>query len=777
MKAIKIFLLTSLLVFLPVILSAQTVSGKLVDEKNKPLPFANVVLLSLPDSAFVSGTISGEDGSFTLEVTSENQIVKISSIGYKTVCKPVSPANIGIVQLVSDAQMLGEVVVKGDLPKTRVKGDAMVTEVKNSKLSYAGTANDVLRKLPGVVDVGNGLQVLGRGTPEYYINGRKVRDLSELDQLSSTSIRNVEVVMNPGARYDASVKAVIRINTQKPAGEGFGFDNRLMGDYNKKAGWLDQFNFNYRKNNFDLFGLLFYSDSYYWKTHQAVQDTYLDKHWKQESLTDVESRSRTFTGRLGMNYVFNNNHSLGAYYRISRQPYYKNYMDVYTDVFSDGTDYESSDNSSLGFNDYTKHTLDLYYNGNLGNWRMEVDGNAIWQTTDADNLANEQINAMDGTNSVRNVTTYSDTEYEFYAAKVVLSRPLWGGNFSVGAEYGYMNRSMDYRNPEGIISDSKDEINENNASAYAEYSKAFGKVNAQLGIRYEYDDFDYYVNDEHQKDQSKVYHNVFPSASLFFPLGKTQVMLQYRSEIQRPRYSQLSSQVAYINRYTYEGGNPLLRPVMTNSLNLGVSYRWLSGRAGYQHVKDDIFNTSYPYSSEDPTIALISQNNSPAYDMLFVAITAAPTIGKWSPSWTASLNKQWLEVESHEGYINLNKPLFMLNWDNSLELPMGFLLNMGVRWMSTGDMQNTRLDEQSWSVNGSLHKSIMNGRMSFLLQASDIFNTQKQYGTLYSGEVRTIKMYNDPNARSVSLTVRYKFNTTRSKYKGTGAGDSQKSRM
>ena len=118
-----------------------------------------------------------------------------------------------------------------------------------------------------------------------------------------------------------------------------------------------------------------------------------------------------------------------------------------------------------------------------------------------------------------------------------------------------------------------------------------------------------------------------------------------------------------------------------------------------------------------------------------------------------------------------------LCWDNSLELPMGFLLNLGVRWMSTGDMQNTRLDEQSWSVNGSLHKSIMNGRMSFLLQANDIFNTQKQYGTLYSGEVRTIKMYNDPNARSVSLTVRYKFNTTRSKYKGTGAGDSQKSRM
>ena len=150
MRFIKVFLFVLTCIILPVSLSAQTVSGKLIDENSQPLPYANVVLLSLPDSAFVSGTISGEDGSFTLEATSENQIVKISSIGYKTVCKPVSPANIGIVQLVSDAQMLGEVVVKGNLPVTRMKGDAMVTSVENSVLSKVGSANDVLTKIPGI---------------------------------------------------------------------------------------------------------------------------------------------------------------------------------------------------------------------------------------------------------------------------------------------------------------------------------------------------------------------------------------------------------------------------------------------------------------------------------------------------------------------------------------------------------------------------------------------------------------------------------------------------
>ena len=200
--------------------NSQTISGKLVEENGKPLPYANVVLLSLPDLAFVSGTISEEDGAFTLEATSENQIVKISSIGYKTVYRPVSPANIGIVQLESDAQLLNEVVVKGNLPVTRMKGDAMVTNVENSVLSKAGSANDVLAKIPGITKKQDVFEVFGKGTPLIYINGRKLHDLSELEQLNSNDIKNVEVIRNPGSRYDATVKAALQLLSV----EEYGFD-------------------------------------------------------------------------------------------------------------------------------------------------------------------------------------------------------------------------------------------------------------------------------------------------------------------------------------------------------------------------------------------------------------------------------------------------------------------------------------------------------------------------------------------------------------------------
>ncbi|WP_289074622.1 carboxypeptidase-like regulatory domain-containing protein, partial [uncultured Bacteroides sp.] len=137
--------------------SAQTI-GKVTDEQNHPLAFANIVVMSLPDSTFVTGTVSSEDGNFSLNTDIIDGLLKVSCIGYTTLYKELRQGESLVLKLKSESQQLGEVVVKGDLPKTRVKGDAMVTEVKNSKLSYAGTANDVLRKLPGVADVGNGLQ-------------------------------------------------------------------------------------------------------------------------------------------------------------------------------------------------------------------------------------------------------------------------------------------------------------------------------------------------------------------------------------------------------------------------------------------------------------------------------------------------------------------------------------------------------------------------------------------------------------------------------------------
>ena len=190
---------------------AQNLTGKVIDEKNEPLAYANVILQT-EDSVFLAGTTTDLEGKFELVLHEKAKYINFSFVGYTSVVKEIIQNNLGEIQLLPDAQLLGEVVVKGYLPKTQAKGDAMVTTVSGTVLEKAGTAENLLDKIPNVTAQNGAVTVFGRGTPEIYINGRKVRNQQELDQLSSDNIKSVEVVSNPGARYDASVKAVNEIS-------------------------------------------------------------------------------------------------------------------------------------------------------------------------------------------------------------------------------------------------------------------------------------------------------------------------------------------------------------------------------------------------------------------------------------------------------------------------------------------------------------------------------------------------------------------------------------
>ena len=126
----------------------------------------------------------------------------------------------------NDTFILEGVVITAKRPDYQIKDGNLVTRIENSLLSKSGTGNDVLKHIPGIQEKEGKFTVFGKGTPIIYINGREIRDLSELDRLSSTEIRQVEVVTNPGARYKANAKAVIRIKTVRQSGDGIGIDIR-----------------------------------------------------------------------------------------------------------------------------------------------------------------------------------------------------------------------------------------------------------------------------------------------------------------------------------------------------------------------------------------------------------------------------------------------------------------------------------------------------------------------------------------------------------------------
>ena len=754
---------------------AQTISGLLIDEQHKPLPYAKVILQTV-DSVYLAGTMTGLDGKFELALHEKAKLINFSYVGYTTVVQEISKNELGTIQLFPDAQLLGEVVVKAYLPKTQAKGDAMVTTVSGTVLEKAGTAENLLDKIPNVTAQDGAVTVFGRGTPEIYINGRKIRNQQELDQLSSDNIKSVEVVSNPGARYDASVKAVIRIFTKKVEGEGFGFNNRALIRHRDEYGWsaYDQLNLNYRKNGFDLSAMLLAGDYRNGNDQTFVIDTHLDKQWRQNlDLTDQKSESKNIETTLTLNYQFDENHSIGARYNYERVPEYLWIANQFAQTYCEELLYEDL-HSVITINEpETHHRSNFYYNGRVKKWSIDFNADGLWSEAKNTQVAQEDV--MEGVNEEdRSVTTIDTKRNELYAAKLVLSHPLAKGNLSFGAEYSHNKRNTTYLNPEGIIADDNAMIKEGATSAFVEYAKAFNKLQMQAGLRYEHVGFDYYDAGKFVDEQSKDYSNLFPSITFSFPIKDVQVQLGYASDINRPSYQQLRSSTFYVNRYMYDKGNPFLMPSITHNVTLAGSYKWMNMYVGYSHVKDDITNQTIAYSDDDPTIGLLTLQNTQAYDNLVAVFNINPTIGFWTPQLSLAIQKQWYEGETPWGKAKFNKPIGSVTFRNNFKLPKGFLLDVNGSYTTKGYQKNIYLADDMIDMNASLSKSFLKDKLTLQLQAYNILNP-KQVATVYSG-IRVLQNTQVMH-RQVSLTVRYKFNTTRSKYKGTGAGESQKNRM
>lgn len=756
-------------------MAAQKVTGRVVDADGQPLPYTNVVAMSLPDSAFVAGVMTGEDGTFTLDAKDEGRLLRFSSLGYKTVFADVK-ANVGTVRLDALTQVLGEVVVKSDLPKTRLKGEGMVTSVGGTLLEHAGTIERLLDRIPNVSAKNGKIEVFGRGTPELYINGRKVRDNSELDRLSADNIKDVEVITNPGARYDASVTSVIRITTKKAVGDGFSLDNRLFGEVND-YGYLvgeDNLNMNYRTGGLDVGATLRASRWSQPDPKTIEQITYLEDTWRQRSEIDQVYKDENLYARLAVSYMFSQNHSVGISASYRRQPWSKagGYME--STLTQDGTETERLRSDYTTSVQGTTLQGNAYYTGKIGKWG--IDFNTDWMYTKSNSMMNtvEDYTEVGQETEHNDVTTNNVPRSNLVASKLVVTAPLLGGEFSFGGEYSYSTRKSVYSVvPKGIIDDDRSRTEEGLATAFVEYARQFGPLNAQVGLRYEHVDFDYYEDDAYVAEQSRTYGDLFPSVALSAMLGKLGLQLGYSADISRPSYDQLRSNINYDNRYTYEGGNPFLVPTKSHNVNFAASYKWLTFSAGYSRIIDPIIQHSETYN-DDPAVALFSQVNGEAYDKVFASLNLRPTVGFWHPAVMLGVQKQWFNMAVH-GHNPLDNPLATFRFNNTFDVKL-FEVSLNMECTTTGADENNYLRKPSFRADLSLYKSFMNDKLSVSFYVADLFKTNKNSVVTYYGTLRE-SIYEPKALRNINLTVRYKFNVSRSKYKGTGAGEGQKNRL
>ncbi|MDD3901404.1 MAG: outer membrane beta-barrel family protein [Dysgonamonadaceae bacterium] len=749
-------------------LQAQTITGIVNDEQSQPVEFANVVLYSLPDSSMISGAVTDGMGLFALKTnqTAENTYLQISFMGYRTQIAPTMSHQ--TIVLKSESTELGEVVVKGTLPVIRIKNDALVTTVQNSILSKAGTGIDVLKRLPSLTYKDGVFSVFGKGEAKIYINNREMRDITELDNLSSADIRDVEIINNPGARYDASIKAVIRISTIRKEGDGFSFDVRSSYYKSQRTNLYEQLNLNYRKKGWDIFGTFDYGLSQWFQDSKMWQKTFVDTLWTQDNTLFIEGNSKSLTGITGFNYEITPKQYVGIKYTITSFPPNKSVSSMSSTVLADGKLYDKwSSQEESSYNNNPSHRFNAYYNGDFG--KLKIDFNT-------DLYANKQSKRSHVTETSqeydnRTVNSENNVSNRLIASKLVLTYPVFSGNLSFGSEYTNTHRTDDYVSEEKFVPSSNTTIHDQNNALFAEYSILTPVGQLGAGLRYEKVCSDYFSNDVKVEEQSRHYNQWFPNISFGTRLKDVSMQLSYTAKTKRPTYWQLSNNVFYGNRFTLQTGNPFLQPTITHDITLVGVWKFVQVMSSYKNEKDAIIYWT-EQMEENPAVSVVAYRNLEKLPSLTTLVTLSPKFGIWSPQLTGGFIKQRLTIMSHDTPITLNKPLFFGSFNNSFQLPKGFALTVDSRFQRNGNYQNVYVTENQFIVNAGITKSFFDERLGIQIKGEDIFYGLRDGNLLYNSKME-LWQKNRYDTRKFEFTVRYKFNAARSKYKGTGAGDSE----
>lgn len=754
---------------------AQSITGKIVDEQGNAIQFANVAMLQSKDSVFVKGVVSDENGSFILNTPHQNGIVKVTCIGYRTVFLNVTDDNLGVIVLKEESMTLGDVIVKSSLPKSKLKNGAVITTVAGSILEKTGNIYNLLDRIPNVTTQNGKINIFGIGEPVIYINGKKVRDNTELDRLNPDEISTVEVKQNPGAQYASNVKAVIRINTKKRTKDGFGFETRTFGknDENSRIGGYEQLNINYQKKGLETFTVLKIKDAESSIKQDLVQNTYVDNVWHQRNDIKGSIRNRQLYCGLGVNYQISNNSFIGASFNFNRM-FNKAVSNIATTIYKDYAFTEESASDIAKPGNMSLASSNVYYMGKIGIVDINFNTDWLWDKDFSKVNTLERYQEYGGDWQDKAVHTKTNTKNELFASKLTLTLPFWKGQLSFGGEYSNTNRNSSYDvQPMGLLDKQDNRIKEGMASVFCDYTRKFGQLRVLAGIRYENTDFNYYEEGKRIPEQSKRYGNLLPSLSLSLPVGKTQMQLSYGATIKRPSYYDMRSGIGYDNRYTYESGNPFLVSEISRNINYMVSYKWLMAEGIYTHVSDPIVMLTQSYK-DNPNIALIQNVNWKPYNRIGASLSASPKFGIWHPSLRFHFFKQWFDMETHGGH-GLDNPKITVRFDNTIDTKF-CTISLLLTAQTKGDDETSYMYRNYFSSNLSIYKSFLKGKMVVFFYVNDLLGTGNMHSKMYSGSMREI-IHHDYSISEYSLTIRYRFNVAKKKYKGTGAGQSQKSRM
>lgn len=738
--------------------------GIVLNDQHKPIELAEVSLFSVKDSSFIIGTITNEDGLFSLTKNiTDSTYLKISSLGYQPLyIHGTIPARIIIHP---DAITLKGVVVKGRKEILKHVPGKWIATIENSYLSNLGNANDVLNQLPMVQDDDGQVNVIGKGTPEIYINNRKVYNVNELRQLKSNEIKHVEVITTPGAEYNSSVKSVIKIYLLPHKGDGLSGSVDVGSILVKRFSEYAETALNYRYKGMDIF------------VNGDLEDRRTDYKSRNRYVTSIASDYNGLNhaewkyGELGggINYMPNENQSVGFKYNWTRTPQSRSYNHSDVSVSNDEY-YETA--SFLSEKDY-RHYLNVYYSGKFD--KLKFDFN-----TDYSAGKNQEYSNTDELKTDRNYSvTFADGgNYNLSATKLVLTYSGKNSEIVAGGEYDRTLR----KNFQHIYSNTEDndlpttnnKVKQHLWAVFVSWNYQLGKWYFSSGIRYEHTGFDYYELSIKKDNQSKIYHNLFPELTIGFDNKTLQAELSYNRGIDRPSYASLDNVVSYKTDNVRVSGNPFLLPEMSSTvtLYLSLNYMW-SLYCEYDHLEKDIAKVNLIYRN-NPEVMVIKPVNLSSYNRYMAILSYNTTVAFWHPRVDAGM--QWQDLRYGSPMKNYNIPVLFMQFRNIFQFAHDWQATTNWRFQKKSDGGVIYNTKNVIHLDISLSKYFLKKSLQLKASVTDLFN---QGYTHLNTTTNNLSSFIDESGwlRKFRISIAWFFNKTNKRYKGKGAAGSELNRI
>ena len=660
---------------------------------------------------------------------------------------------------------LQEVTVTAKQPATKLVGSTLISTIPGSNLAALGTALDVLAQLPMIKVTDNVVNVIGKSNIEIYIDGRPMRDEMELQHLLSSNLKKVELLMAPGAAYESTTGAVLKITTRRNFVQGLSLTDQFQLQRRRKWSVMDYLALSYLTGDWEFFlnATINHNNS----VNRGTTTNTLVYEGKETVVGSSQFNSfPTTTGVVKGGFNFSHGaQSFGAYYR-------------YNPERGDFSNYGSEwlDNNPAVAREIDKrisahsHLASLYYENTFADkylLHLDVDFRSAFDANDV--ATTYPLSTIPAVNSSDKRTS------TLWAGKLYLNFPLWNGEFTVGTQDSYTHTSLDYRMLNTDVSEyipsSLTDARQTSTALYASWSRMFGKFSLSAGARYEYVNYDFKVNGKRNDDLSRRDHMLTPDLTLGYSFNEeSQISISYKMATVKPPYSQLTGSLNYTGQHEIEGGNPGLRDERLHDVRLFGVWKDFMLQADCFRSLDTYAFVKQVYPADNLQLLMHPVNIDVSALSLYL-VWSRP-IRFWTPDVTAGVYRQWLTIDN----TRYNKPIYSYYFDNTFSLPHGWSITANISGSSQGDMHTNRFGGSWFTMDASVGKSFLNKSLTLKLSATDIFNTANNDWTMNTYGVFVDKRQSY-DRRGIALNIIYNFQPRKSKYKGSAAAESEMNRL